>query len=86
MIHRICPQCEQPFVEQLWSYAIGAVCPPCLRAYNVADFVANSPAFSQEIQQEVEEFKASVWNLGMVVLGLAAAVAIFDKPRTRRRR
>ena len=80
-----CPQCRVQLLEYLLEQGIALACPSCRRIYRIAEYVAQSPAFPDEVRQEAKGVSKLAWDIGLIALGVVVLAAIFDQPKRRRR-
>jgi len=83
--HTHCPQCRVQLVEHVIEQGIAHVCPICRQVYRVADYVARSPAFPNNVRREAREIANLAWGIGLIAIGGLLLAAIFDRPKRRRR-
>jgi hypothetical protein len=76
-----CPECREWLVEYLIEQGVALACPLCSKIYNVAVYMAESPAFPYEVRQDAEGISDLAKGIGLIAL----LAAIFDRPKRRRR-
>jgi hypothetical protein len=84
--HTHCPQCRVQLLQYLLERGIALACPACLQIYHFAEYVAQSPAFPQEVRRGAKEVSNLAWGIGLLAVGGVLLAAIFDDRPKRRRR
>jgi uncharacterized protein YbaR (Trm112 family) len=80
-----CPQCRVQLLQYLVEQGIALACPTCRKIYRIAEYVAGSPAFPDEVRREAKGLSKLAWDIGLIVLGGVVLAAIFDQRKRRRR-
>lgn len=82
--HTYCPQCQGQLLQYLLGRGIALACPACLQIYHFAEYVAQSPAFPQEVRRGAKEVSNLAWGIGLLAVGGVLLAAIFNQPNRRR--